>query len=149
MGHITDLYATFAELAGVDPADAKCAANPPVGASTCPPVDALSMWPLWSGANATSPRTELPLNSLLPAALSSNAAGFIGEAGRFKLIRGTAGDIFPGPHMPNSSASTVGGHADCTAGCLFDLEADMTEHVDLAKDPKVLRVAVEVQERSG
>jgi hypothetical protein len=53
-------YATFAGLAGVSTFDHAAAA------AKLPPVDSLDMWPLLSGANATSPRdTVLVTKSLL------------------------------------------------------------------------------------
>ncbi len=58
---ICDWYATFLGLAGLDAA-AIAADTPGV-----PAVDSLDVWPLLSGANATSPRVEVPL-SVLPAA---------------------------------------------------------------------------------
>lgn len=56
--HIADFYATFAEVAGVDPADARAAK------AGLPPIDSLSMWPMLSGVNLTSPRTEIMLSPL-------------------------------------------------------------------------------------
>ena len=52
-----DWFRTFAGLAGVDPTDEKAAA------AGLPPVEGYDLWPLLSGANATSPRTELWLGS--------------------------------------------------------------------------------------
>ena len=45
-----DWYGTFARLAGVDPTDHAAAA------SGLPPIDSVDVWPLVTGANATSPR---------------------------------------------------------------------------------------------
>eukprot|EP00611_Tribonema_gayanum_P006377 TRINITY_DN15679_c0_g1_i1.p1 TRINITY_DN15679_c0_g1~~TRINITY_DN15679_c0_g1_i1.p1 ORF type:complete len:410 (-),score=31.52 TRINITY_DN15679_c0_g1_i1:415-1524(-) len=50
---IEDWYTTFCALAGVDPTDTKAAAF------GLPPVDGLDMWQYISGANDTSPRTEV------------------------------------------------------------------------------------------
>lgn len=50
-------YATFSALAGVDPTDEKAAA------AGLPPIDSLNLWPLISGANTTSPRTEVVLGA--------------------------------------------------------------------------------------
>ena len=54
---IADWYTTFVTLAGADPRDAAAAA------AGLPPVDGVDMWPLLSGANATSPRTHIILGS--------------------------------------------------------------------------------------
>jgi arylsulfatase I/J len=51
--HVCDFYATFAHLAGVDPTDHRAAA------AHLPPLDSLNLWPYISGANNTSPRTEI------------------------------------------------------------------------------------------
>lgn len=48
-------YATFCALAGVDPTDTRAAA------AGLPPIDSLNLWPLISGANPTSPRSEVVL----------------------------------------------------------------------------------------
>ena len=176
MLHIADLYATFAALAGVDPADTQCAASGTGGggAIPCPPIDSLDMWPMLSGANATSPRTELMLNSNGNVSSSDssngndgNGMGFagtalIGEGGRFKLVRGQQLGFFPGPHMPNSSDTGSGVQLDCRGGgpggpggpsgpgaCLFDLLADPTEHFDLGADPAYAAVVARLQARAA
>jgi hypothetical protein len=121
--HLTDMYATYGGLAGLpDPT-----ADPVAAAAGLPPVDSLDMWPLLSGANATSPRTELPLS---PTAFIS---------GRYKLLLGAAEPYatWTGERYPNatSPAHRPGdANADCATpgGCLFDVVADPTEHVDVA-----------------
>eukprot|EP00937_MAST-01D_sp_MAST-1D-sp2_P005845 g5845.t1 len=144
MLHITDLYATLAGLAGVDPIDTNCAASGTSGgALPCPPIDSLDMWPMLSGANSTSPRAELPLSG--PP--YSPSPGFIGEGGRYKLLRGTVGDLLPGPHMPNRSDAKR--TLNCTPACLFDLENDPTEHTDLAADPAHAALLARLQARAA
>jgi len=54
---IEDWYTTFCALANVDPTDTIAAA------AGLPPVDGLNLWPLLSGANNTSPRTEIWMGS--------------------------------------------------------------------------------------
>ena len=134
--HITDWHVTFAALAGAtDPTtDARAAAK------GLPPVDSLDMWQMVSGANSTSPRVELPLSG------SGNGTSLKGTAlivtcpassacpaskGRFKLVRGTMSNgAWPGVTTPNGTDATAS--VDCGHGCLFDLDADPTEHFDLA-----------------
>ena len=53
--HISDWFSTFCGLAGVDPTDTSAAAH------GLPPIDSLDLWPMISGANRTSPRTEMAL----------------------------------------------------------------------------------------
>ncbi|GAB5355832.1 hypothetical protein AAMO2058_000238900 [Amorphochlora amoebiformis] len=52
-----DWYATFSELAGVDPMDARAAA------AGLPPIDSLSMVDVLMGRNYTSPREEIPIGT--------------------------------------------------------------------------------------
>ena len=52
--HIADWYATFCNLAGVDPTDERAAE------AKLPPIDSLNMWPMISGQNMTSPRVDIP-----------------------------------------------------------------------------------------
>ena len=56
--HVCDIWATFAALAGTDPTDHRAAA------AGLPPLDGLDMWPMLSGANETSPRTEVVFTPL-------------------------------------------------------------------------------------
>ena len=52
--HIADWYATFCALVGADPTDEEAAKV------NLPPIDSLDMWPLISGADSSSPRTDIP-----------------------------------------------------------------------------------------
>ena len=52
--HLADWYATFSNLAGVDPTDDEAAL------AGLPAIDSLDMWPLISGQVSTSPRTDVP-----------------------------------------------------------------------------------------
>lgn len=123
--HIADWYATLASLAGVDPTDASAAA------AGLPPIDSLDMSALILGKNDTSPRTELALSYSKIRALIS---------GKHKIIFYDNVDskgFFPGPTTPNCTDFSQA--SNCSAGCLFDLEADGVEHYDLAADhPKLL-----------
>ena len=122
LAHAADALATVCGLLG---AGAACAADARAAAAGLPPLDSLDLWPLLSGANATSPRVEVPLG---PAALVT---------ARWKLLLGrqaVAG--WHGPLFPNetSPASDPHGQAlECgPGGCLFDVEADAGEHEDVA-----------------
>jgi len=117
--HIADWYGTLCALAGVDASDALAAAG------GLPPVDSLNVWPLLSGANATSPRVEVPLT-----------AGSI-ISGRWKLLTGPQGEAtWAGLRYPNASSVAApvdpGPTLHCPAGCLYDVVADPTEHFDVA-----------------
>ena len=97
-----DWYATFANLAGVDPTDERAAA------AGLPPIDGLDVWPLISGANATSPRTILAVGSdgveaNLPAGTRVQA---VIRADGYKLMIGETGqNIWQGEYYPNASTS--------------------------------------------
>ena len=116
--HIADWWATVLRLAGVDPADARAAA------AGLPPIDSLDLWPLLSGANATSPRAEVPVD---PSTLI---------AWPWKLMQGPqwwagrAGASYPNassPGLPSLNEWVL-----CGDGCLFDLESDREERHDVA-----------------
>ena len=139
--HIADWYATLCGLVGVDPTDARAAAaQPPL-----PPIDSLDVWPLLSGANATSPRDAWPIAANVAVRFEYAAAAGGGGAGGsgapthgWKLVTGVVpqnagwqGPVYPNASSPASDPSAVA--LNCSASpCLFDVVADPTEHVDLA-----------------
>lgn len=119
MIHGCDWYTTFCALAGVDATDRRAAAAEPA----LPPVDGVNVWPLISGENSTSPRSEVHVSS---GALVS---------GTWKLLVGKVKDAgWTGPVFPNSSTSaSVNQALDCGKdGCLFDVVNDPTEQADVA-----------------
>jgi hypothetical protein len=81
------------------------------------------MWPLLSGQNKTAPRTELMLGIM-------SGGSLIVE--NLKYIEGVQGpDWWYGPHSPNCTSDTGTHPFNCGDGCLFDLDKDWTEHVNL------------------
>lgn len=152
LGAVWDWYATFAELAGVDPADRSAAA------AGLPPVDSVSLWPYLSGAAPASARKALPIGSTSCANQSAAdqeclnhwgwgdvetvVAGLIEDAGAdgiWKLLLGEQTmDGWQGPMYPNASTKkddfsfTDAFTARCgAAGCLFRVDVDPAEHHDL------------------
>jgi arylsulfatase B len=124
--HIADYYGTFLNLYGLDPEDRRAAA------SGLPPVDSLDVWPLISGANATSPRAEIPVTAgvLLQFTADGKAWKFIGED-----VGGGAG--WMSPLYPNSTSPANDPFKqtlDCKSkgGCLFETLSDPGEHDDVA-----------------
>eukprot|EP01062_Namystynia_karyoxenos_P052672 TRINITY_DN422_c0_g2_i3.p1 TRINITY_DN422_c0_g2~~TRINITY_DN422_c0_g2_i3.p1 ORF type:complete len:569 (+),score=189.30 TRINITY_DN422_c0_g2_i3:107-1708(+) len=124
--HVADWYGTFCALAGVDQTDHWAAA------SGIPPVDSVNVWPMLSGANATAPRTHfLVLKNLIVAGKWKYAQGEMIEAN------------WGGPRYPNASTmdDPISNYTlQCPdSGCLFDLEADVTEHNEVsAQHPDVV-----------
>ncbi len=135
-----DWYATFAGLAGVDAFDARAAA------AGLPPVDGLDMWPLLSGANATSPRTHIAVGSdgseaNLPP--GTRVQGIVRGDGYKLLIGATGQNVWTGRFYPNASTSwsdvpyhcgiPANGSAPAVGrgGCLFNVATDPTEHAEL------------------
>ena len=120
IAHIADIYATVAGIAGVDPTDHRAAA------AGLPPIDALNMWPYWSGAATASPRTAIH---------HDHDALTLGD---LKILTGAQqGDCWQGPRYPNGTVDPACNTTrECGAsGCLYNVTADASEHFDLALDP--------------
>ena len=138
--HIVDWYATFATLAGLNPA-----ADPAPG---LPAVDGVNLWDWLVGSANASPRTGIVLDHSIydpcpqcPSPHQGAGLGIHGAliSGRWKLLVGPKGGSYLaswyGLFSPNASgnigdATACGNDSPC-GGCLFDLQADPTEHVDL------------------
>ena len=134
---LADWYSTFAFLAGVDPTDHTAAA------AGLPPIDSLNLFPYLTGATTRSPRQELwaDINVLI--------------SGRLKLLKGSeiAKACWHGPLYPNASvygrpydsdkgAKKWDNDGNCNrtelcpnGGCLYDIFADESEHINLSDDP--------------
>ena len=129
--HIADWYATFCEIGGCDGASDASAA-----AADLPAIDSLSMWPLISGQNSTSPRVEIA--AVVDASLGKgrrNSSVLI--VGDWKLLTGVQLlSYWQGPEFPN--ASNYGKIADpknmqlCTPACLYNIRSDPTEQKNVA-----------------
>lgn len=117
--HIADWLATLAGVAGVPFEDARAAA------AGLPPVESLDLWPLLSGANATSPRAEFPISAQVLVAWP------------YKLLlgpqdwAGRTGEVYPNASSV-APANSPNQWAFCGAGCLFDVAADPREEADVA-----------------
>ena len=147
-------YATFCALAGVDPSDSRAAL------AGLPPIDSLNLWPLVSGANATSPRTEVVLGSnvgnvgFVQGIIRSDGWKYLRgqlvmdfwQVGlRWHRMRGVVTGLMPcvphsqGPFYPNATTGNTtpaGGHWCGIPGgpinqhCLFNVFDDPSEYID-------------------
>ena len=153
LAHVADLHATYAYAAGASIADL----NP--AAAGLPPVDGVSLLALIQGDGSSAdggsaardgadgtaplpPRTELVLSlrwgddgcgdaTHEPPFASGSGALIVWP---LKLVVGvTCPAHWTGPNSPNGTAIPAGWRRhDCgIAGCLFDLDTDPTEHIDL------------------
>jgi hypothetical protein len=142
---IADWFATICFLAGVDPSDdghmregAGAAASSshlrrtghsddplpaPYGHGTFP-VDSVNLWPWLSGANTSAPRQELVLGKM--------AGGSLIAAGGYKIVLGAQSpDWWYGSYAPNCTDGNGGHPFNCEDGCLFQINDDPGEHIDL------------------
>ena len=85
--HVADWYVTYCAFAKIDSADK------PGELAGVPPVEGLDMWPLLSGKNMTSPRTEI---------FFSSQALIVGD---WKLLTGSIKSAaWAGPTYPNATS---------------------------------------------
>ena len=124
-----------------------------IGVAGLPATDGVDMWPYFSGANASSPRTEVLLSTLNntrhPNIMNQGGAGLI--VGGWKLLRthnnqtsitggcDWTGPVYPNvstPHWPRSPlAANCGADAILPGekGWLFHIMDDPGEHTDVSK----------------
>ncbi|XP_065179088.1 arylsulfatase B-like [Sycon ciliatum] len=122
---LADWYATFCSLAGVDKHDTRAEA------AKLPAVDGLDMWPVLSGQNMTSPRTEIPLS---PGLISGDYKILVSKV----QMAGWTGPKYPNQTRPAGGIPAV---ANCQKkNCLFNIKVDPEERTDLAESqPAILK----------
>ena len=146
-----DWYASFCELAGVDPDDGAAAA------AGLPPIDSVSQLPYIFGRNATPARTVVELGvPITPGQATqpfsyniANGNVYVGGAvtKKWKLLVGAQFEsVWTGPFYPNASrwddvlVDCGGGlpfpgrppASPTLRGCLYDMDNDPTEHENVA-----------------
>jgi hypothetical protein len=120
--HIADWYATFASLAGVNPADP----------NTISPIDAMDLWPYISGSNDTAPRSLIVYDHNMYGNTTTGAI----RVDDWKLLVGPQsyatwyGLFAPNESMPNPPSNIVA--CSLSKPCLFNLTGDPTEHEDVS-----------------
>jgi hypothetical protein len=110
--HICDWWVTFTSLAGGDATDGD--------GSVVPKLDGLNQWPVISGASTVVRSEVFPAKGVL-------------IQGRWKLVVGGVGGtaMWSGQHYPKIPA-TGPATLDCgKPGCLFDVEHDPEERINL------------------
>ena len=119
--HISDWYATFCVLAGVDPTDTQAAK------ANLPPIDSLNMWPLISGQNSTSPRVDVPIS--MTTLISGDYKILLGT----NRMAGWTGPVYPNNTNPDGGIDAIEYCGD-DRGCLYNIVDDPGEHVNLASE---------------
>ena len=136
---IEDWYTTFCGLAGVDPTDERAAA------AGLPAISSLDLWPLLSGQNSTSPRTEVVLG--IPTISSALSIGdpYLGVQAvirndGWKLVIGkTHQNVWTSPMYPNKSTSWNNDGSSCPTGCLYNVFTDPSEYNEVsAQNPEIV-----------
>jgi len=128
--HIADYFMTICKLAGI--AEAECRADPLAASAGLPPIESLDVWPLVTGLNSSSPRTEVPIDAgVLLQAVGGSSAGPWWKLFTSSSVAGAGwtGEVFPNSSSPDPEAETL--HCQ-PGGCLFDVWADPAERQDVA-----------------
>eukprot|EP00118_Oscarella_pearsei_P000690 m.5568 g.5568 ORF g.5568 m.5568 type:complete len:527 (+) comp13516_c0_seq1:166-1746(+) len=144
--HVCDWYATFCHLAGEDWFDEQAEE------AGLPPVDSLNVWPLISGQNGTSPRTEFFMGPIFYQHEQINGYALIEN--NFKILLGDHGfATWTGPASPNiTNPNPAFPTEECGAkGCLYDIINDPEERTDLAdsKDPNIQKILYSMREKAN
>tara|TARA_B110000208_G_scaffold140602_1_gene169659 strand:+ start:172 stop:1992 length:1821 start_codon:yes stop_codon:yes gene_type:complete len=141
--HAADWLATFSKLAGVDPTDAgaKRAGLPPI--DSIDQSDTILLGTQGTRTNVVlggfpSPRAIIHVErDVKNGSITALWKLLIGS----KQAEGVSQASWTGPHFPNrTNSNTTDWHAiveNCSAGCLYDVLADPTEHVRRESDARI------------
>ena len=119
---LADWYTTFSHLAGIDATDAKAER------AGLPPPDGLDMWPMLSGRNRTSPRTELPISS---HTLTVGDWKIMTSTQRYNTWTPLTG--WPPDFECRDRNSSKPLRCSADKPCLFNVREDPNERVDLSR----------------
>jgi hypothetical protein len=125
--HFADMYRTFCTVSGhVD-----CSREQPGGG--VPASDSYCMWNLFSGQTDDSPRTETVLEYReVNAKTGMRDAALLSGDWKFVVGAQSGTGYWWGPSYPNSTEKLPMDAPGCPDGCLYNISADPTEHVDLS-----------------
>lgn len=120
--HVADWYATLCNMAGL--------------AAPTSAIDSVSQWAALRG-EASAPRTEIVHETVLEG--GNLSVGKL-RSGKWNLYFGNPGEKANGWYHPNGTVEPGPKTCDTGKACLFDLEADVTEHTDVAAEhPDVVK----------
>jgi len=165
---IADWYGTLCELAGIDQADTAAEkANKWLkkrGLPLLPPVDSVPQWGFIMNGTNGRPSLHVSEQALLqyPYKLVTGSQTYSRWQGELypncSTVESASSDKGPvfqdlkifdvNVQLAETAAlqDEITWVEDCGAGCLFDVEADPTEHADLARDPKYAAVLGKLQQ---
>ena len=135
MVHLVDWYATILGLAGLIDDD-----------NIISPVDGVDLWPWLRGAVSSSPRKMMVYHHSIADVHNRSAIGAL-RVGRYKLMMGSQilATWYGGPEnnyfSPNQSVPIMIKKlraCDTETPCIFDVDSDPTEHVDISSRNKAL-----------
>ncbi|CAB9500962.1 Arylsulfatase B [Seminavis robusta] len=139
--HLVDWYATLVGLAGSGQNNETRTRPIEDENDDVPPVDSRDFWHALitpNNTNVTAVRHEIPLSYCTPEAECDFPGGTGDHAlidWPWKVVNGTQGGlgVWQGTQFPNATKRIPmpGPDAGCPNGCLFDIEKDPTEHVNV------------------